>query len=685
MKDKLKKIHYYSVRMIKEPRLIRVAGSRIKQKLKSGISRLPNPQAKMRQRALKKQRELNNYENPSRVLIYVIFENQARLQEYKIVFLKALAKLSPRVLIVVNGSLPESDEKRLAKIGEVVFRENSGYDTAAFKFGVDYLGKKGLADYDELLLVNDTNVGPIGDLAAVFQKMAAKRVDFWGISYGEEQGDITGFNPYGYIPVHLQSYFLVIEKSLFLTDSFFDYWRNLGETNTRFQAIGRHETVFTKHFADLGYLHSAVTLNNQDSAMYIHPLTMLQEGVPLIKYSAFSNYDNQQFVWQGLQRETEVPALLNFLKTTDYPPEIIETIMQQMHDRHRENYVLIIDGVENVIPQLTKYRVENKVEQLRSTGLAVRKVNLSELQLKGAQDASHIIIYRASYTPLLEQLIQLANQFDKPVLYDIDDLVIDTKYTDMLSYTQGLSKIEKENYDASVNNYQKMLMLCDGSITSTGKLQEELYHYKSLVLLNRNLANDELVAISQEHLREYGQSTEKVAIGYFSGSITHNENFELIKPAIIDLLKKYPYLELHLVGHLDVPKDIASFKEQIVTHDFVDWRQLPALLSQVDINLAPLVTSIFNEAKSEIKWLEAALVKVPTVASDIGAFREMIQEGKTGILVNDHDWFEKLEALVIDQERRQTIAEQAYQYVLGNCVTENKVDGLVEYLKKSHV
>ena len=48
---------------------------------------------------------------------------------------------------------------------------------------------------------------------------------------------------------------------------------------------------------------------------------------------------------------------------------------------------------------------------------------------------------------------------------------------------------------------------------------------------------------------------------------------------------------------------------------------LPALISEVDINLAPLVDSIFNRAKSEIKWIEAALVKVPTVASKIGAFQ----------------------------------------------------------------
>ncbi len=39
-----------------------------------------------------------------------------------------------------------------------------------------------------------------------------------------------------------------------------------------------HETVFTKHFSDLGFKHGAL-MKNEDSAMYIHPLEMLKEGI----------------------------------------------------------------------------------------------------------------------------------------------------------------------------------------------------------------------------------------------------------------------------------------------------------------------------------------------------------------------------------------------------------------------
>lgn len=621
--------------------------------------------------------------NGKKALVYVIFESEVRLQEYKLRFLQALAPLVDDVIVVVNGQLPEDDINTLDTYGQVLTRDNKGYDTAAFREGIFAFGKDKLKDYDQLLLVNDTNIGPMRDLSQVFQEMADKQLDFWGISFGEEQEDVTRENPYGYIPKHLQSYFLVIEKLMLNDDAFYEYWTHLTDTDSREKAIGRHETRFTKHFADLGYRFDAVVQEYEDSAMYIHPLKMLKAGSPLVKYTALKNYDEDQFLWQGLDRDSEVPDLLKFVaEETDYPVSILEDIVNKFKAVPRDQYILLIDGVENIIPQCTRYRVLNKAEQLRKHGFAVKVVNLSEFQLPMAQNASHIIIYRSPISPELLRLCHLAKEYGKPVFFDIDDLVFDTVYTDQLSYTQGLNSVEKGNYDAGVRNYGYMLENCDGAITSTNQLQEELKKYQSKVLLNRNLASDDLIAVSSQFIKDYSQTSDIVKIGYFSGSISHNENFELIKPAVKQLLTKYSNIQLHIVGILDIPEDMKPFENQIVTHDYVDWDKLPALISEVDINLAPLVDSIFNRAKSEIKWIEAALVKVPTVASNIGAFSDAVVDGETGLLATDEQWFDKLEALVLSQELRQKIAESAYRAVLENC-TLSKKDDMVTYFEQN--
>ena len=669
--------------LIKHPKLL----FKIPRKVFGLVSVKFHPVRKTKKEVLRllrnKQREKNNYQNPKRVLVYVIYSNGEKLQEYKFIFLKALEKLSKEIIIVVNGHLHKEDQIILEKIGKIEIRPNEGYDTAAFRHGVLMLGKAGLLQYDELLLINDTNVGPFSDLEMTFKKMAERQLDFWGISYGEPQSDFTGYNKYKTIPVHLQSYFFVIEKSMFTNPNFLKYWENLGDTNSRNKAIGKHETVFTKHFEDLGFKHGAVSGNNDDSAMYIHPLTMLKDfQVPLVKYTAFSNYDNDKLAWQGLTRETEVPALLDYIKeNTDYPISVIDTIMDEVKNKKVKEHILIIDGVENAIPQCTRYRVENKAEQLRLLGYDVWVINASEFQMGYAENASSIIIYRAGYSTQFKELCRLARKHNKPIYYDIDDLVIDTKYTDLLSYTQSLSEFEKENYDSGVQAYGKMLAQCDGVITTTKSLRDELENYSSEVLLNRNLASNELVQLSQKTQKDYSEKSSVIKIGYFSGSITHNENFEMIKPAILKVLEKYPNVELHLVGYINLPQDLNKYANQIKMNDYVDWKELPRLISQMDINLAPLVDTIFNRSKSEIKWIEAALVKVPTVASNLGAFEEMVKDNQTGILAQPEEWFEKLDFLIQKPEQRKNIAENAYQYVLENCTVQNHADEFTSKMK----
>lgn len=663
---------YLANRILHNPKLLLKGLKKITNRIKRGIAKLPRPILLYRKVLVNIQRHRLLIAPKQRYLIYVIYENQSQIQEYKYLFLDSLAELSDKVLIVVNGHLSDTDCQRLAKYGDIYQRENVGYDTAAFRAGILKALSEDLSNYKELLLVNDTNIGPISSLADVFTKMSQQKIDFWGISYGEEQPDITGYNKYGYIPKHLQSYFLVVHRNLFIQPAFKKYWEELTDTNSRFEAIGRHETVFTKYFADLGYRYAAAVDEYRDSAMYIHPLTMLKQGSPLIKYSALANYDNSQFIWQGLTRQTEVPALLEYVSEhSSYPIQLLEEIIENFKEKDQKNdYILIIDGVENIIPQCTRYRVLNKKESLEYLGYKVKVVPLSQYKLLDAKYASEIIIYRAPVSELLLTTCRLAREYGKKVYYDIDDLVIDTKYTDQLSYTQSLNEIEKQQYDASVMNYGKMLMQCDGVITSTKRLALELKNYLSTVVIDRNVASDELVRYSELALGEERLITNKVKLGYFSGSITHNENFELIKDSILLLLKNYDNVELHLVGYLDIPDDFIPYRDQLVVHDYVDWTKLPSLIHKIDINLAPLRKSIFNEAKSEIKWLEAALVKVPTVASDIGAFQEMIIDGQTGILCGDSQWYDKLKQLVDSAELRQQLAENAYQYVHENCITK---------------
>jgi len=366
---------------------------------------------KMRQKA----RELNNYESPKRALVYVIYENQEFLQEYKLIFLKELVKLCQKVLIVVNGSLPEKDIAELSTYGQVMQRENNGYDAAAFRAGSLQLLDESLDDFDELLLVNDTSVGPFKDLNQVFAKMAKQHLDFWGISYGGQSPDVTGFNRYGYIPRHLQSYFLVIEKSMFQDASFRQYWEELGDTSSRDMAIGRHETVFTKYFEDLGFASGALSHSTLPGTVYFHPLTLIQEDdVPLVKYTAFENTTDIKFEWHGYTSHTEIPALLEFIQEeTDYPFEIIQKIMDDLSKKVYQEFVLVI--YEQMTPQL-----QEEIDKLQAAGEQVKAIEKSAFHISSGEHAKAIVYYQTSE---LENLSRVAKMGNIPILQNLSDLL----------------------------------------------------------------------------------------------------------------------------------------------------------------------------------------------------------------------------------------------------------------------
>ena len=352
----------------------------------------------------------------------------------------------------------------------------------------------------------------------------------------------------------------------------------------------------------------------------------------------------------------------------------IEAEMQMQYVGKIYKDVLFINGVDyTALPHPPRYRVQHQMEQLRANNIDCDENFYLHLDLDQVRNYRAFVIFRAPYTEKLGEFIRLAKELNKTVIYDIDDLVIDTKYTDTIKYLDTMSKEERQGYDEGVRNMQKVLKMCDAVVTTTERLAQELAHYVPKVFINRNTASEVMLQLSEEAYkacREQKEGSSKVKLGYFSGSITHNDDFILIKPAVAKLMETYENVELHIVGILDIPKEFEAFKDRVIAHPFVEWQKLPELIASIDINLAPLEESIFNEAKSENKWVEAALVRVPTIASNLGAFEKMVEDGRTGILCSTpEEWYDKLEDLVLHREKREAVGAAAYEYCRVHCVT----------------
>ena len=382
----------------------------------------------------------------------------------------------------------------------------------------------------------------------------------------------------------------------------------------------------------------------------------------------------------------------------------IETIVNNeepiIHNYGMYKDVLFISGCGAEVPHPHRYRVTHQKEQLESRGIHCDDVFYINLSIDMVRYYNTFVFYRTPYTDVIGDFIHLAKEQNKAVIFDVDDLVIDVKYTNQIPYVINLNEDEKRLYDDGVTRMGKTLSLCDAAITTTDRLAKELRNYVPEVFINRNTASEEMLYFSKEAIRLYDNGSlsiknedgkdnsimpedDSISIGYFSGSITHNADFELVKTTIIRLMKEYDNLHLCVVGELEIPEDMQEFSDRLIKYPFVDYRELPKLIKSVDINIAPIEESVFNEAKSENKWVEAALVKVVTVASDVGAFHEAITDGENGFLCDntEESWYETIKKLIDDEKLRRKVSEKAYSYVIKNYITTKSGKDLAEFIQ----
>lgn len=339
--------------------------------------------------------------------------------------------------------------------------------------------------------------------------------------------------------------------------------------------------------------------------------------------------------------------------------------------RKTKGDVLFINGC--CVEHPTRYRVLHQIEELRLSGAVCEKVFFEDIDLTMEENYEAFVFFRCECTEEVERFIHKAQADGKKVYFDIDDLVIDTKYTDQIPFVQELTPLNRKLFDASVMRTGKTLSLCDAAITTTETLAEELGKVAPVVYINRNAASKRMVECAQRALDQKKENNDSMVwLGYFSGSLTHNQDFEMIRPALARILQEYQKVGLILAGELNASDTLNKFGNRIVKKRATGWQELPNLLIQADVNLAPLEDTLFNRAKSEIKWIEAALVKVPTVASKVGAFEKMVEDGTTGVLCEntENSWYEALELLVCDEKTRRQMGKAAYQYVMDHCTTE---------------
>jgi glycosyltransferase involved in cell wall biosynthesis len=330
---------------------------------------------------------------------------------------------------------------------------------------------------------------------------------------------------------------------------------------------------------------------------------------------------------------------------------------------HRQS-ILILSGVRG---DTRRYRTFHLYEQSKLAGLdsLLSHVTDGDLQEK-AKRSSITILHRAFFTPMIGWIEQEIHNKGGKLIQDIDDLLFEPNAFRFINSVDFADPIRAALYQEEMHLYRQTLDLCDVAITSTGYLAERIQRLGKPVHVHRNGFSLEMLDLSDKAYQSRKGNHERIVIGYASGTATHNQDFALIKPALISTMQKFAHTELMLVGPIDPGKDWGSMADRVHRIKKVPWRELPAVLSQFDINLAPVQNdNPFGQSKSEIKYVEAALVRVPTIASPSDAYQVAIKPNINGFLAEStKEWEANLEHLICEPTYRCEIGEIAIQDVL---------------------
>jgi lipopolysaccharide biosynthesis protein len=329
-----------------------------------------------------------------RIAFYLFYDEHGIVDDYIVYKLKKLKEHVEHVVFVVNGLLTSESRDKIKPVTDTIFcRENIGFDVWGYKEGIELIGFDELEKYDELILLNYTFFGPLYPFKELFDWSENQKVDFWGISDHDElpEPNFVGHT----LPRHIQSHFIAVRRTMFLSPEFKLYWSNMPMIHTYVDSILNHESKFTKYFSDKGYQSLVyIDVSNYESSYPI--ATEFKEALlnrcpilkrriffqtPLIDDSLFTDVDEYihtikdlssydvNLIYSNILRTTKPKDLatnLTLLKVFDSQGDISLLAQQKIavlaHIYYPDMFLEIVSYTENIPQDYDLYITTASVE-----------------------------------------------------------------------------------------------------------------------------------------------------------------------------------------------------------------------------------------------------------------------------------------------------------------------------------
>lgn len=318
-----------------------------------------------------------------------------------------------------------------------------------------------------------------------------------------------------------------------------------------------------------------------------------------------------------------------------------------------------------VIAAFTAYPWDNALPKLRlldpADFLGIKVLPSNDFPsgdiLPGNIEQADLVFIQRDYPRYYEsyrQVIQIAQEFNKPILYDIDDLLFETM--------DFPNQEEADYYLPVIGLILEAIISANIIVTPSANLKHYLDKLHPNVHIFPNFLNDQKWLLREPP----APKSAPLTIGYI-GTRSHMGDIESLAPVIERIGQIYPEQVQFRFWIEQSPSQLMRLSN-VVWSPFIapNYEDYIAWMAEIqpDIWIAPLLDSPYNRVKSPIKFLEYSACGVPGIYSRVPPYTEVIAHGANGLLASSVDeWVQMIRSLVEEPAKRREIGHAALQTI----------------------
>ena len=246
--------------------------------------------------------------------------------------------------------------------------------------------------------------------------------------------------------------------------------------------------------------------------------------------------------------------------------------------------------------------------------------------------------------PWMEWMI--AKVFRKKIIYDFDDAIWltdkdnESAWARFFRWRSKVASICKWSYKVSCGNQY---------------LAQYARQFNNAVAINPTTIDAENIHVPTEKIH----GTQCITIGW-TGSHSTLKYLETIITVLQSVEQKYPQVQFLVIADRDPQLALGRYR-------FATWKKETEIsdLAIIDIGIMPMPDDAWTRGKCGFKALQYMAVEIPAVISPVGVNKQIIESGVEGFLCESPDeWFEALEHLILNPERRKQMGLKGRQKVI---------------------